>query len=93
MRCPECRGDNSAVIDSRYEQLGRRRRRKCLNRKCGHRWTTIEIASRQSRASLKKELSLEYRKRLVDQATEGIVRSVETAVRRAMADLKVGEVD
>lgn len=49
MRCPKCRFDDSAVIDSRIVEEGRaiRRRRECPS--CEHRFTTFE---RQELASL-----------------------------------------
>jgi transcriptional repressor NrdR len=49
MRCPKCRSDDTAVIDSRMAEDGRaiRRRREC--EKCEHRFTTFE---RQELASL-----------------------------------------
>ncbi len=49
MRCPRCKNDDTAVIDSRLTEEGRaiRRRRECA--KCEHRFTTFE---RQELASL-----------------------------------------
>ena len=49
MRCPRCKNDDTAVIDSRLTEDGRaiRRRREC--EKCEHRFTTFE---RQELASL-----------------------------------------
>lgn len=49
MRCPRCKNDDTAVIDSRLSEEGRaiRRRREC--EKCDHRFTTFE---RQELASL-----------------------------------------
>jgi len=49
MRCPRCKNDDTAVIDSRLSEEGRaiRRRRECS--KCEHRFTTFE---RQELASL-----------------------------------------
>lgn len=49
MRCPRCKNDDTAVIDSRLTEDGRaiRRRRECD--KCDHRFTTFE---RQELASL-----------------------------------------
>lgn len=33
------------VVDSRLRQTGRTyRRRACLNKKCRHRWTTVELS-------------------------------------------------
>jgi len=48
MKCPACSRDNNMVYDSRdstTEGDSIRRRRKCLQKKCGHRWTTYEIAT------------------------------------------------
>lgn len=49
MRCPRCKNEDTAVIDSRLTEDGRaiRRRREC--EKCEHRFTTFE---RQELASL-----------------------------------------
>ncbi len=49
MRCPRCKFEDTAVIDSRLAEDGRtiRRRRECT--KCDHRYTTFE---RQELASL-----------------------------------------
>ena len=49
MRCPRCKSEDTAVIDSRLAEDGRaiRRRRECS--KCEHRFTTFE---RQELASL-----------------------------------------
>lgn len=49
MRCPRCRHEDTAVIDSRLSEDGRaiRRRRECSA--CGHRFTTFE---RQELSSL-----------------------------------------
>lgn len=41
--CPKCDAD-SMVVDSRVRQTGRTyRRRACMNKKCRHRWTTVEM--------------------------------------------------
>lgn len=40
-----CLHSDSKVIDTRHRRQGLRRRRECL--KCGHRWTTWEIADDQ----------------------------------------------
>jgi transcriptional repressor NrdR len=43
MLCPYCRKSESKVIDSRTSgEFEIRRRRECLNRKCGRRYTTYE---------------------------------------------------
>ncbi|KKN13380.1 hypothetical protein LCGC14_1006990 [marine sediment metagenome] len=47
MKCPKCDSDN-AVVDSRYHKSKagnqvRLRRRICLNNKCNHRFSTVEI--------------------------------------------------
>jgi hypothetical protein len=39
--CPKCGSDLSAVVESRLQMSGsRRRRRECND--CGHRWSTVE---------------------------------------------------
>ena len=40
MKCPKCRMEGLAVVDSRPTEDSIRRRRKCLS--CGHRFTTYE---------------------------------------------------
>lgn len=42
MDCPQCKSDNSIVLDSRPHPQYVRRRRKC--RTCCHRWSTVETA-------------------------------------------------
>jgi transcriptional regulator NrdR family protein len=43
LHCPEC-GTKAEVIDSRVNHLSFvRRRRRCTNEKCGHRYTTFEV--------------------------------------------------
>lgn len=32
------------VVDSRYRQIGIRRRRRCKNKTCGHKFSTFEIS-------------------------------------------------
>jgi len=41
MNCPKCHNMKARVIDSRYAEGTKRRRRKC--EVCGHRWTTWEL--------------------------------------------------
>jgi transcriptional regulator NrdR family protein len=41
MICPNCKSDQTAVIDSRQFKAYRRRRYKCLE--CGERFTTKEV--------------------------------------------------
>ena len=40
--CPECRGEDSSVIDSRLTKEYRRRRYQCAKVECKHRWNTHE---------------------------------------------------
>lgn len=48
MRCPNCRNDTTAVVDSRRaDDFTTRRRRRCD--KCGHRFTTFERADARSK--------------------------------------------
>ena len=44
MRCPACKTDLTRVIRTEPGEDGTRRRRKCLDPQCGHRWTTFESA-------------------------------------------------
>jgi hypothetical protein len=39
--CPKCGSDLSAVVESRLQMSGSRRRRRQCN-DCGHRWSTVE---------------------------------------------------
>ncbi len=41
MQCPKC-GAKSRVIDTRYSQRKKKRRRICVNAKCGERFQTLE---------------------------------------------------
>lgn len=41
MNCPTC-GGATCVIDTRASKEEVRRRRKCLKKRCGHRFTTYE---------------------------------------------------
>lgn len=54
MKCPKCRGIDSAVVDSRTREgdTQRWRRREC--KRCGYRWSTVEIAEKQFRAMRKE---------------------------------------
>lgn len=42
MRCPACKTTLTRVIRTEPGENGTRRRRKCLDPQCGHRWTTFE---------------------------------------------------
>lgn len=45
MTCPKCQ-HASEVIDSRLNTGNHiRRRRRCMSKKCKHKWTTYEIAA------------------------------------------------
>ena len=79
-QCPKCRGDLSVVIDSRDAKYGRRRRRECLRKTCGYRWTTTEVTVRESVSTIRKELGLEYRKQIVNVMTEQVMKAVAKAL-------------
>jgi transcriptional repressor NrdR len=55
MRCPRCKHEDTAVIDSRLTEEGRaiRRRRECS--KCEHRFTTFERQELSSLIVVKRE--------------------------------------
>jgi transcriptional repressor NrdR len=57
MRCPYCGGNNSKVIDKRdAADVGHiRRRRECLNKKCGKRFTTYERVEQLDLTVVKKD--------------------------------------
>lgn len=79
MICPRCNRTRSLTIDTRPTNggQGRRRRKKCLNPACNHRWTTIEINVLQSRLSIQKELKLEYRRQIVASVKEDFHRAID----------------
>lgn len=56
MLCPFCRQTETKVIDSRTsEEFVIRRRRECLNRKCGRRFTTYEKIEESPLKVVKKD--------------------------------------
>ena len=56
MLCPFCRQTETKVIDSRAsEEFVIRRRRECLNRKCGRRFTTYEKIEETPLKVIKKD--------------------------------------
>ena len=59
MRCPRCKCDDTAVIDSRIAEDGRaiRRRRECP--KCEHRFTTFERQELSSLIVIKRDKTRE----------------------------------
>lgn len=46
--CPSCHGQPVTVVDSRYIDGMRRRRRRCPQ--CNHRWTTVEVSIAELKA-------------------------------------------
>lgn len=57
MRCPACKTTLTRVIRTEPGEGGTRRRRKCLDPECGHRWTTIEASVEQRVEIEARELS------------------------------------
>jgi len=55
---------------------GRRRRRKCLNKKCLHRWSTIEINVLKMRYSIERELKVEYRRQIINTVKEDLLAAI-----------------
>ena len=55
MRCPMCRGIDSAVVDSRPRENETQRWRRHECKRCGNQWHTIEISEARYRALLKCE--------------------------------------
>lgn len=96
MLCPFCRQTETKVIDSRAsEEFVIRRRRECLNRKCGRRFTTYEKIEEAPLKVIKKDGSrvpfdrekirsgLEkacYKRPVSDEQIERIISEVETDV-------------
>lgn len=98
MMCPYCRFGETKVIDSRAsEEHSIRRRRECLNLKCGRRFTTYEKIEEAPLKVVKKDGSrvpfdrekirsgLEkacYKRPVSEEAIEGIISEVEADVQR-----------
>ena len=96
MLCPFCRQTETKVIDSRTsEEFVIRRRRECLNRKCGRRFTTYEKIEESPLKVIKKDGSrvpfdrqkirsgLEkacYKRPVSDEQLERIISEVESDV-------------
>ena len=81
MRCPTCRGGRSKVINSRLNKNEQRlRRHECLNNKCKHRFSTIEVAIFHSHASIKKELTVEYRRQIIATVKDSLFTSIHNAL-------------
>ena len=43
MECPHCKGSKSEVLETRNAGSAVRRRRRCLEEKCGERFSTMEL--------------------------------------------------
>jgi transcriptional repressor NrdR len=96
MLCPFCRQTETKVIDSRTsEEFVIRRRRECLNRKCGRRFTTYEKIEESPLKVIKKDGSrvpfdrqkirsgLEkacYKRPVSDEQLERIISQVESDI-------------
>jgi len=96
MFCPFCRQSETKVIDSRSsEEFVIRRRRECLNLKCGRRFTTYEKIEESSLKVIKKDGSrvpfdrekirsgLEkacYKRPVSEEQIERIISDVETDI-------------
>lgn len=94
MKCPECNGEESKVIDSRPSDNKVRRRRECIQ--CGHRFTTYEIIEEVPLMVIKKDNSIEPfdREKLVDRLCRAAVKrpvtleTIENMVEEIAAELK-----
>jgi transcriptional repressor NrdR len=96
MLCPFCRRSETKVVDSRTsEQFVIRRRRECLDTKCGRRFTTYEKIEESPLRVIKKDgsrvpfdrekirIGLEkacYKRPVSDEVIERIVKEVEADV-------------
>jgi len=96
MLCPFCRRSETKVVDSRTsEQFVIRRRRECLDVKCGRRFTTYEKIEESPLRVIKKDgsrvpfdrekirIGLEkacYKRPVSDEVIERIVKEVEADV-------------
>lgn len=76
MKCPFCKG-NSRVVDSRSvgNAMAVRRRRLCLSRKCGKRFTTYERPEVAPRMVVKKDGARECYSR--DKVLRGMITACE----------------
>jgi transcriptional repressor NrdR len=63
MKCPQCKGEQFGVVDTRPSIYGNstRRRRKCFD--CDHRWTTHELHDEEMK-EFKKYLKLKQDKKI-----------------------------
>lgn len=55
MLCPYCSHTKSKVTDKRASPNGIRRRRECLNSRCGKRFTTYEVVEKSELYVIKKD--------------------------------------
>ncbi len=55
MNCPYCAHTKSKVTNKRSSPSGIRRRRECLNPKCGKRFTTYEVVEKSDLYVIKKD--------------------------------------
>lgn len=98
MQCPFCRQNETKVIDSRAsDEFSIRRRRECLDIKCGKRFTTYEKIEEESLRVIKKDgtrvpydrekihSGLEkacYKRPVSDEQIERIITEVEGEIRQ-----------
>lgn len=75
MRCPYCQKNETKVTDKRESGKSIRRRRECLNEKCGKRFTTYENIEEVERYVIKKDGRREPFNR--DKVYLGIVKACE----------------
>ena len=52
MQCPLCQSSSSAVLETRQNRQGNRRRRKCLD--CEYIYATIEVVVKKEKKDAKK---------------------------------------
>lgn len=86
MKCPKCK-DSTEVLETRTIASGIRRRRRCINPHCEHRFTTTEAARHPSAegaddaAIRARALAKEFSSRVVDR--EALEAALATDMRRA----------
>ena len=74
-QCPECGKRKVHCIDSRWRGTDTRRRYACLNKRCGHRFTTLEdLVKDKTRAGNKIRTIASIEKDRLMAKIEGLLR-------------------
>lgn len=88
MNCPRCKGNQLEVLETRHTSSTVRRRRRCLNPHCEHRFTTTESTATATKVPLMDEtavraraLAQEFGSKKMDR--EALLAALTTDMRRA----------